>query len=144
MSNNILSPAYSCVKHNTLSTLVLNIHLFKFPLLTCCSHIIPFMFILQCRKRLKQLKYLTKRARYVETSIDPIVFKSVLVSNCAILLPFLTISSTWLRLSLSGYRFMVLNTTFNNYISVISWWSVLLVEKTGVPGENHWPVASHW
>jgi hypothetical protein len=30
---------------------------------------------------------------------------------------------------------------FNN-ISVIS--SVLLVEETGVPGENHRPVASHW
>ena len=39
--------------------------------------------------------------------------------------------------------FMVFNTTFNN-ISVISWWSVLLVEETGVPGENHVPVASHW
>ena len=24
------------------------------------------------------------------------------------------------------------------------WWSVLLVEETGVPGENHRPVASHW
>ena len=32
---------------------------------------------------------------------------------------------------------------FNN-ISVISWRSVLLVEETGGPGENHWPVASHW
>ena len=31
--------------------------------------------------------------------------------------------------------FMVFNTTFNN-ISVISWWSVLLVEETGVPGET--------
>ena len=30
---------------------------------------------------------------------------------------------------------MVLNATFNN-ISVISWWSVLLVEETGVPGEK--------
>jgi hypothetical protein len=37
---------------------------------------------------------------------------------------------------------MVFNATFNN-ISVISWWSVLLVEKTGGPGENHRPVASH-
>ena len=26
---------------------------------------------------------------------------------------------------------------FFNNISVISWWSVLLVEETGVPGENH-------
>ena len=31
---------------------------------------------------------------------------------------------------------MVLNATFNN-ISVISWWSVLFVEETRVPGENH-------
>ena len=37
---------------------------------------------------------------------------------------------------------MVLNATFNN-ISVISWQSVLLVEETGVPEENHRPVASH-
>jgi hypothetical protein len=32
--------------------------------------------------------------------------------------------------------FMVFNATFNN-ISVISWRSVLLVEETEVPGENH-------
>jgi hypothetical protein len=37
---------------------------------------------------------------------------------------------------------MVFNATFNN-ISVISWRSVLLVEETGVPGENHRPLASH-
>jgi uncharacterized protein YpuA (DUF1002 family) len=30
---------------------------------------------------------------------------------------------------------MVFNATFNN-ISFILWWSVLLVEETGVPGEN--------
>jgi hypothetical protein len=39
--------------------------------------------------------------------------------------------------------FMVVNANFNN-ISVISWRSVVLVEETGVPRENHWPVASHW
>ena len=38
---------------------------------------------------------------------------------------------------------MVLNATFNN-ISVISWRSVLLVEETGGPGKNHWPVVNHW
>jgi len=37
---------------------------------------------------------------------------------------------------------MVFNATFNN-ISVISWRSVLMVEETGVPGENR-PVPSHW
>jgi hypothetical protein len=31
---------------------------------------------------------------------------------------------------------------FNN-ISVISWRSVLLVEETGVPGENHHHIAIH-
>ena len=36
---------------------------------------------------------------------------------------------------------MVFNVTFNN-ISVISWWSVLLVASRG-PGENNPPVASH-
>jgi hypothetical protein len=38
---------------------------------------------------------------------------------------------------------MVFNATFNN-ILVISWRSVLLVEVTRVPRENHWPAASHW
>jgi len=37
---------------------------------------------------------------------------------------------------------MVFNVTFNN-ISAISWWSVLLVEETGGPGENHPTVADH-
>jgi hypothetical protein len=38
---------------------------------------------------------------------------------------------------------MVFDAIFNN-ISVISRWSVLLVENTGVPGKNHRPVANHW
>ena len=33
-------------------------------------------------------------------------------------------------------RVMVFNTTFNN-ISAILWWSVLLDEENGIPGENH-------
>jgi hypothetical protein len=37
---------------------------------------------------------------------------------------------------------MVINATYNN-ISVISWRSVLLVEETGPPGENHRPTVSH-
>jgi hypothetical protein len=39
--------------------------------------------------------------------------------------------------------FKVLNATFNN-ISVILWWSALLVEEMGVPGKNDRPVASLW
>ena len=37
----------------------------------------------------------------------------------------------------------VFNATFNS-ISVILWRSVLLVEETGVPGDNHRTAASHW
>jgi len=38
---------------------------------------------------------------------------------------------------------MVLNTTFYN-ISAISVLSGVFMEKTGVPLENHLPVANHW
>jgi hypothetical protein len=38
---------------------------------------------------------------------------------------------------------MAFNTTFNN-ISVISCQPVLLLEESGVPGENHRPATSHW
>ena len=44
--------------------------------------------------------------------------------------------------SVVDMEFIVCNVSFNN-ISVISWWSVLLVEETGVPRENHRPDASH-
>jgi hypothetical protein len=40
------------------------------------------------------------------------------------------------------FRFMVFNATFNN-ISVITWWSGLLVKETGVLGENHRPVTDN-
>ena len=40
-------------------------------------------------------------------------------------------------------RVMVFDATFNN-IWVISWRSVLLVEVSGVHGENRPPVAGHW
>ena len=46
-----------------------------------------------------------------------------------------------------GELWWLMPATFNNINSVISWRSVLLVEETRVPGENHHPVASdfcHW
>ena len=39
-------------------------------------------------------------------------------------------------------KIMKFNAIINN-MSVISWQLVLLAEETGVPGENHRPVASH-
>ena len=49
----------------------------------------------------------------------------------------------WNNSTQKGLGVMVFNATLNN-ISVKSWWSVLLVEETRVPGENHRPAASHW
>ena len=40
-------------------------------------------------------------------------------------------------------RVILCNATFNN-ISVLSWRSVLFVEETWVPRENHRPTAIHW
>jgi hypothetical protein len=37
---------------------------------------------------------------------------------------------------------MEVSATFNN-MSAILWWSVLLVEETGVPRESHWQTLSH-
>jgi hypothetical protein len=48
----------------------------------------------------------------------------------------------WFLLSVTNKNHQP-NDTFNN-ISVISWRSDFLMEKTWVPGENHWPPASHW
>ena len=45
-------------------------------------------------------------------------------------------------INILGFRFMVFNAIFNN-ISDISWRSVVLVEETGISGENHRPAASH-
>jgi hypothetical protein len=39
------------------------------------------------------------------------------------------------------FEFIMFNATFNN-ISAISWRSILLVEETGVPAENHRPVTN--
>jgi hypothetical protein len=41
----------------------------------------------------------------------------------------------------AGVRVKVFNATFNS-ISVISWQSVLLMEETGGPGENHRPATT--
>ena len=55
---------------------------------------------------------------------------------------FLVILARIQYLLVDRVRVIMFNATFNN-ISVISWRSALLVEKTEVPGENHRP-ASHW
>jgi hypothetical protein len=46
------------------------------------------------------------------------------------------------RIQLMAKWVMLFNATFNN-ISVISWWSDLLVEETGLCRENPKPASSH-
>ena len=60
-----------------------------------------------------------------------------------IVMSYNKISRNMTSLLLTVEGAMVFNTTFNN-ISVISWWSDLLVDETGVPAENHQPAASQW
>ena len=48
----------------------------------------------------------------------------------------LAISSKWINCFYRRKKWL--------YLVVISWRSVLLVEETWVPGENHWPVTNHW
>ena len=59
---------------------------------------------------------------------------------------YLQLGNLWygvpMQVCLVWFGFKVLNPTFKN-ISAISWRSVLLLEETGVPGENHRPVASY-
>ena len=38
LCKSLLCPAIRCVRQNIVSTLVFNVHLFNFPLLTCCGH----------------------------------------------------------------------------------------------------------
>jgi hypothetical protein len=55
--------------------------------------------------------------------------------------PFHAVEVLFRIVVVSRVRVMVFNSTFNN-IPVISWRSVLLVEETGVPRENHRSIAS--
>jgi hypothetical protein len=68
---------------------------------------------------------------FVEMNIDINLLLSLQVCNKSVL-----------TTGKINVRLMVFNPNFNN-ISVISWRSVLLVEETGGPEENHRPVTSH-
>ena len=77
-----------------------------------------------------------------------VLVKVAYISHTILMDPFKETSEFWGILLVwmfldGGWWFMVFNVTFNN-ISVKSWQSVLLVEETGGPGENHQPVSSHW
>ena len=112
-----------CVKQNTVSTLAFN--------RTCSTFLCRHAVVISCFTLhspfliCKQVHTHIDIAYFCEEKIK-IIFQRIFV---------LTIDGL-------GW-FMVFNATFNN-ILVILWQSVLLVEETGVLGENHRPVTSHW
>jgi hypothetical protein len=73
---------------------------------------------------------------FLEVSDKEFVFPTKMEKNCDFFSSFKINKKNRNKL-----WFVVFNATFNN-ISVISWWSVLLVEETGVPAESHGPAAS--
>jgi len=90
---------------------------------------------------------------YIQIYID-VLLEYIDVLGCKYNVKYITSMFQWVQISKVLYinglyfykhtnRVMVFNATFNNINSVISWRSVLLVGETGVPGENHRPVASH-
>jgi hypothetical protein len=97
-------------------------------------HCINILFILQKHVIIQQRKYL-----FVEYESTSCLF------FCQDPVNYFTMISTMRKKTYiyTEKGVMVFNATFNN-ISVISWRSVILVEETGVPGESHQPVASHW
>jgi hypothetical protein len=79
-----------------------------------------------------------QNVRQTETS----PFMHITKNNSMLLTP-LYFHSKMLLCYAVWFGFMKFNATSNN-IPVISWRSVLLVEETGVPGDNHRPAVSHW
>jgi hypothetical protein len=53
---------------------------------------------------------------------------------------------SWCSVSLFPLKLMMVvnQININRTVYTLLWDSVLLVEETGGPGENHWHVASHW
>ena len=83
---------------------------------------------------------------YLSQNFHPLVLKYIIFMVTALhrkLLVCYKLKHCYDMNIIVGGRVMVFNATFNNS-TVISWWSVLLVEEIGVPGENHRPVTSYW
>ena len=72
------------------------------------------------------LRHLKEKNICLSTNVPSHLKNSKLGLKLTIILRIIKLCILWVRV-------MVFNATFNN-ISVISWWSVLLVEETG---ENH-------
>jgi hypothetical protein len=70
------------------------------------------------------------------------VFDTALCDSLSVTCDRLVVFSESVPITTEVVNLNPAHTTFNN-ISVILWQSILLVEETGVPRENHQPVTSH-
>jgi hypothetical protein len=77
----------------------------------------------------------------IETSYIVFLILCIILHQCGIIV--LPVRLVFIIIWVIVMPLMGFNALFNN-MSVISWRSVLLVEETGVPRENHRPVANHW
>jgi hypothetical protein len=89
----------------------------------------------KCDLNIKVYQAITRHVRRTTTNIKNIPVKESELSVTHL------VCFTYIIIEVR-VRAMIFIVTFNN-ISVISWQSVLLVEETGVSGENHRPAASH-
>jgi hypothetical protein len=80
---------------------------------------------------MKKTKYYCVAGIYFCVVCDLILLYILVSTTCEILTGLIFLDYVQVRV-----RVMVFNATFNNI-------SVLLVEETGVPEENHRPTASH-
>ena len=90
----------------------------------------PMILDIQGKQPLNVCAYM-----YVFTKLNVFVWLfEVFLENYPMNIPTMY-GSYWVKV-------IVFNATFNN-ISVISWRSILLLQETGVPGENHRQTLSH-
>jgi hypothetical protein len=106
---------------------------------TICKFV-DFLHIIWFRSTAHKWRHNYKRRWYKETLLMEVTSLIAKHNVLCIITYFIEITPNRNRWC---YGFMVLSATFNS-ILVISWRSVLLVEETGIPGENHWHAASHW
>jgi hypothetical protein len=123
--------SYIQVYIQTYRLLEVNIFFYLRYILSCITCILSFFFLLLdneiCLNKIKQ--YYCEFIIIVSPKTI-LRYKHVFTVNV----------SPWYR---AMVNIMVFNATFNN-ISIILWRLFVLVEETGVPGENHRPAASHW
>ena len=127
-----------------------NIKLLQYNIINLTSNINIYLFLI-----VDNMENDTAPAHYLKTSFvdfEKSSTKDYFFRPCQTLYTFLSgIKKSLTLLTYPFHHFFIVfiyywggyRVTFN-IISVISWRLVLVVNETGVPRENHRPIASHW